>query len=978
MSQAGSFQKAIPAGTYVETLEGNAGGKVGPDGTGNINVVGDGTTITIVGDPGDNTLTASVISGSAEITITGDTGGPLTSNTFTFTGGTTGITFNGSGTTETLEGTLVVANGGTGDVSFTAYAPICGGTTTTGVLQSASTGISNSGYVLTSTGSSSLPTWQEAAATGIVTIDGNSGSVTGSTVTIETANTTVKTSGSGTTMTIDFQPTSGGNLLLGAPGSSISSGFLNSGYGIHSLESISSAENNSGYGPYSLQKLTSGQENSAFGVNALNAITTTNANSAFGLECLWKCTGTGNTAIGDQAGENIASSGSYNCLFGYGAGQNYTTTESSNIVISADGVVGESNVIRIGTQGSGSSQQNACYIAGIDGVNLSTANIVTESSTQLGTAVLTGGTGITIDATSTPNEIIINASGGGGAGTITGNDGTPEAQVAGNWDIVTSNATVTFAGSAGTETLNFQGDQYNNIILGALPAGITSGSGDSVGVGFNALNSITTDENCVAIGAFALQSLVGSNGNNVAVGGSCLTGLTTGSNNVAVGAGVGSGFFGLGTGSYNVLIGNSAATSYSGSESSNILINNGGSNGENNTLRIGAGTGSGNQQLASSYISGINGVNVSSSTQTVVTMTSGSDQLGTAVLTSGSGISITPGANTITIAATGGGGAGTITGNTGGAISQSAGNWNLVTANTNIGVVGSGSTLTMDWTGDANSNILVGATGAITTGENNTGFGNLALDSIVSGSNNTAVGEYALGVCIGGNNNTAIGSLALSGIGGGAGTDSGNTAIGYNALTTLAAGGANTGNTAIGYNAGQNAEESSYLTLLGYQAGINYDTTEANNILINSNGVVSESNVLRICDAANTSTGTGLSASYIGGITGVSVTGAAVIVSTGDQLGVTVSSRKFKDNIEDMGSASEAIYNLRPTTFTYKGSTETRYGLIAEEVAEVMPNLVVYDKSGDPQTVMYHELPALLLNEIQKLRKEIDELKKGK
>lgn len=57
---------------------------------------------------------------------------------------------------------------------------------------------------------------------------------------------------------------------------------------------------------------------------------------------------------------------------------------------------------------------------------------------------------------------------------------------------------------------------------------------------------------------------------------------------------------------------------------------------------------------------------------------------------------------------------------------------------------------------------------------------------------------------------------------------------------------------------------------------------------------------------------------------------------------------------------------------------ETRYGLIAEEVAEVYPNLVVYDKSGDPQTVMYHELPALLLNEIQKLRKEIDDLKKGK
>ena len=162
----------------------------------------------------------------------------------------------------------------------------------------------------------------------------------------------------------------------------------------------------------------------------------------------------------------------------------------------------------------------------------------------------------------------------------------------------------------------------------------------------------------------------------------------------------------------------------------------------------------------------------------------------------------------------------------------------------------------------------------------------------------------------------------------------------------------------------------------GNSVGLNWASSESNNIAINASTttVASENNVCRIGDGTGTGTGQ-LQAAYISGIQGITVTGAAVLISTSDQLGIAVSSRKYKDNILDMGSASEDIYKLRPTTFNYKGSTETRYGLIAEEVSEVMPNLVVYDKSGDPQTVMYHELPALLLNEIQKLRKEIDDLK---
>ena len=147
---------------------------------------------------------------ASSISITGDTGGALTGAAFTFTGGSTGLTFAGSGSTETLGGELVVTNGGTGVGSFTAYAPVCGGTTTTGVLQSADTGISNSGYILTSTGATSLPTWQAASGAGIGTLDGDTGSATGSTVTIA-GGAGITTSASGSTVTITATGTTGLN-----------------------------------------------------------------------------------------------------------------------------------------------------------------------------------------------------------------------------------------------------------------------------------------------------------------------------------------------------------------------------------------------------------------------------------------------------------------------------------------------------------------------------------------------------------------------------------------------------------------------------------------------------------------------------------------------------------------------------------------------------------------------------------------------
>ena len=97
-------------------------------------------------------------------------------------------------------------------------------------------------------------------------------------------------------------------------------------------------------------------------------------------------------------------------------------------------------------------------------------------------------------------------------------------------------------------------------------------------------------------------------------------------------------------------------------------------------------------------------------------------------------------------------------------------------------------------------------------------------------------------------------------------------------------------------------------------------------------------------------------------------------MSASGQLGVAASSRRFKEDIHDMGPASQRLLALRPVTFRYKqptadGTKPVQYGLIAEEVAEVYPDLVVYDKDGQVQTVQYHKLVPMLLNELQREHK---------
>lgn len=167
-------------------------------------------------------------------------------------------------------------------------------------------------------------------------------------------------------------------------------------------------------------------------------------------------------------------------------------------------------------------------------------------------------------------------------------------------------------------------------------------------------------------------------------------------------------------------------------------------------------------------------------------------------------------------------------------------------------------------------------------------------------------------------------------------------------------------------------------TVVGSTSGSNYVNTENSNIIVGSGitGTANENNVLRIGSA----TGTGndkINKTIICGINGITVVGSAVFVTGSDQLGILLSTRRVKDNIVDMADYSSRILNLRPVTFTYTigdDQISTQSGLIAEEVQETMPELVVYDLEGLPQTVKYHEIPSLLLNELQKAVKIIDDL----
>jgi trimeric autotransporter adhesin len=269
-----------------------------------------------------------------------------------------------------------------------------------------------------------------------------------------------------------------------------------------------------------------------------------------------------------------------------------------------------------------------------------------------------------------------------------------------------------------------------------------------------------------------------------------------------------------------------------------------------------------------------------------------------------------------------------------------------------------GGTLSSNTTGYDNTATGLGALGFNTTGNYNTANGVDALYSNTTGNYNTANGVNALTTNTTGDYNTANGGAAL------AYNKSGtyNTANGYEALYHNTTG---SQNTADGFYTLYNATTGNGNFALGFGAG-RLITTGNDNIDIGNTGTATDSGIIRI------GTGSLHSATYIAGISGVTASGGvAVYINANGQLGTLTSSRRFKNDIKAMGSVSDKLMKLRPVMFRYKDTAEKgphalQYGLIAEEVAKVYPNLVQYDKAGKPFTVYYHLLTPMLLNELQK------------
>jgi len=250
--------------------------------------------------------------------------------------------------------------------------------------------------------------------------------------------------------------------------------------------------------------------------------------------------------------------------------------------------------------------------------------------------------------------------------------------------------------------------------------------------------------------------------------------------------------------------------------------------------------------------------------------------------------------------------------------------------------------------GIENTAVGAGALLSNTTASFNTADGAFALFSNTTGSGNTANGFQALQHNITGGGNTAIGDSALF-------TNStgfANTAEGLNALRFNTIG---MENTAVGNGALSNNTTGGNNIALGAGAGSN--VTTANNVIcIDAEG----NNVDNSC--------------YIGNIFGsTSSSGVAVLVNSNGRLGTTTSSARFKHEIKPMDKASEVLLALKPVTFRYKKGIDPQgipqFGLVAEDVEEVNPDLVVRDNEGKPYTVRYDAVNAMLLNEFLKEHK---------
>lgn|GEM_PF-1139006 len=455
---------------------------------------------------------------------------------------------------------------------------------------------------------------------------------------------------------------------------------------------------------------------------------------------------------------------------------------------------------------------------------------------------------------------------------------------------------------------------------GALQA-LTSGN-QNCAFGFDALNSNTVGNSNVAMGYNAMQSVTGGT-SNVAIGFVALQSGKNANTNVAIGSYAMNGA----RGSNNVALGNDAMISASGS----------------GNVAIGVAT------LAS---------NVSTSQNIAI----GSDAM--ASITSGSS-NIAVGQNALNTA----NGASLNV-----AIGSSAQS-TAVNASSNVAI----GVNAMSNASGASSNVALGGNVMqnAPSATVNVALGLGAMGSAIAANANVAIGEYAMANASGSAQNVALGMRAMVFATGTSLTGSNNIAIGTSSMANAMGANANVGiggsalynntgsnNIAIGVNALDNSLTGSTNIAIGNAAGTSLTGGESNDIYLANLGVAGESNTIRI-GTTNTQT-----ACYVAGIFGATTAGGStVLINAAGELGTVASSRTYKKDIQDLEYQSEKMLKLRPVSFIYKhdASNSKQFGLIAEEVNDIYPELIVRNEKGEIYTINYLELIPLLLKHIQEL-----------
>ena len=274
-----------------------------------------------------------------------------------------------------------------------------------------------------------------------------------------------------------------------------------------------------------------------------------------------------------------------------------------------------------------------------------------------------------------------------------------------------------------------------------------------------------------------------------------------------------------------------------------------------------------------------------------------------------------------------------------------------------------------------------------TTGTENTAQGTAALEFNETGSHNTANGAFALFSNATGSSNSAFGFSALQSTTGVENTGTGSTALftnttgDHNTANGSAALYSNTtgdDNTAVGFNAIFSNTTGINNTAMGRFA-LGNNIGGSNNIAVGDNAGTSITNADNVICIGHPGANVN-SSCYIGNIFGAgAISGDQVFITSAGKLGtVTIpSAARFKEEIEPMNEASDVIFALKPVTFRYKEEFDPQripqFGLVAEEVEKVNPDLVKRDHDGKLQTVRYDAVNAMLLNEFLKEHRKVDE-----